>query len=452
MSSGRYRAYPQYKDSGIEWVGPMPASWTVKPLFAAAKNVCVKNADGAETNVLSLSYGSIVRRDIEDNFGLLPESFDTYQLVSTADIILRLTDLQNDKRSLRVGLAKENGIITSAYLKLTAEQSQLDSGYLYRLLHSYDTTKVFYGMGGGLRQSMKFDDMRRLEILLPPLPEQTQIAKFLDHETAEIDRLIEKQEALIRLLKEKRQAVISHVVTKGLNPDAPLKDSGVEWLGQVPAHWRCVRLKHAIEYGSSISYGIVQPGIPLDDGVPFVQTSNMSSGTFQLDELQKTTSHIARNYPRSELVGGEVILGIRASIGAAFVVPDFLKGYNISRGVARIVPAEGLISEYLVAFFRSDAVNLYWALGKQGSTFSEVSIDTVREIFVPIPPRDEQTEICECVVKRLSILDRLVNLAERESALLYERRAALISAAVTGKVDVRHWQSPKPAPSEASAA
>jgi type I restriction enzyme S subunit len=147
-----------------------------------------------------------------------------------------LTDLQNDKRSLRVGLACEKGIITSAYLKLTAKKKFLDR-YLYRLLHSYDTTKVFYGMGGGLRQSMKFEEMRRLQMLCPSLDEQKQIADFLDHETAKIDALIEKQQRLIELLKEKRQAVISHAVTKGLNPNAPLKDSGVEWLGEVPAHW-----------------------------------------------------------------------------------------------------------------------------------------------------------------------------------------------------------------------
>lgn len=116
---------------------------------------------GLEDNVLSLSYGNIIRRNVEDNFGLMPESFNTYQIVKSGDVILRLTDLQNDKRSLRVGLAKEGGIITSAYLSLRGK-SDVDPSYLYQLLHSYDTTKVFYGMSGGLRQSMKFEDFRRL--------------------------------------------------------------------------------------------------------------------------------------------------------------------------------------------------------------------------------------------------------------------------------------------------
>ena len=204
-----------------------------------------KNLKGLEGNILSLSYGSIVRRNVEDNSGLLPESFNTYQIVDYGDIILRLTDLQNDKRSLRVGLVKETGIITSAYMKLSAIKT-INPFFAYRLLHSYDTAKVFYNMGGGLRQSMKFEDFRRLPILLPSLQEQKEIADFLEHETAKIDTLIAKQERLIELLKEKRQAVISHAVTKGLDPTVPMKESGVEWLGEVPAHWIINQLKFKV--------------------------------------------------------------------------------------------------------------------------------------------------------------------------------------------------------------
>jgi type I restriction enzyme S subunit len=291
-------------------------------------------------------------------------------------------------------------------------------------------------------QNIAKDDYLAIHITHPASRhEQEKIAAFLDHETAKIDALIEKQQRLIELLKEKRQAVISHAVTKGLNPKAPMKDSGVEWLGEVPAHWVVCRLKQAIKSGSSISYGIVQPGEPLDDGIPFVQTTNMSKGTFDIDDLQKTTEEIANSYPRSKLVGGEVILGIRASIGAAFVVPEKLKGANLSRGVARIIPNENLRSEYLVLFFGTGSVSRYWDLSKQGSTFSEVSIETVREISLLIPPKFEQVEIDSFVKIKLSKIDGILDKAERKTALLKERRTALISAAVTGKIDVRDWQA-----------
>ncbi|MDK1198829.1 restriction endonuclease subunit S [Cronobacter dublinensis] len=200
------------KDSGIEWIDSIPSDWEVRPTFALCDASTQKNIDGAENNVLSLSYGNIILRDVETNFGLLPESFNTYQVISCGDVILRLTDLQNDKKSLRVGLAKQKGIITSAYLKLKA-RSDVNPNYLYRLLHAYDTTKVFYGMGGGLRQSMKFEDIRRLPLLLPPYEEQIKISVFLDLETAKIDSLIEKQQQQITLLQERRIALISAAVT-----------------------------------------------------------------------------------------------------------------------------------------------------------------------------------------------------------------------------------------------
>ena len=268
----KYQLYPEYKDSGVEWVGDMPRHWQSKPAFAVVMDECIKNSDGAESNVLSLSYGNIVERDVETNFGLLPESFNTYQIVNPGDIILRLTDLQNDKRSLRVGRSTLQGIITSAYLKLSCS-GELNDRYAYRLLHSYDTTKVFYGMGGGLRQSMKFEDFRRLPFLVPPLEEQRTIAAFLDYETARIDQLIAKQQQLIELLKEKRQAVISHAVTKGLNPNAPMKDSGVEWLGQVPEHWVVKRLRHL---GKVIGGYAFKSSDFTELGYPVIKISNVS--------------------------------------------------------------------------------------------------------------------------------------------------------------------------------
>lgn len=200
------------KDSGVEWLEEIPSSWKVTPTYSVCKSTTFKNYNGLETNILSLSYGKIIRRNVESNFGLLPESFDTYQIINKGDIILRLTDLQNDKNSLRVGLVKERGIITSAYLKIVSA-SCLISSYLYYLLYSYDITKVFYGMGGGLRQSMKFEDFRRLPLLIPTKEEQSAIVKHLDQLTAKIDTLIEKQLQQIELLKERRTALISAAVT-----------------------------------------------------------------------------------------------------------------------------------------------------------------------------------------------------------------------------------------------
>ena len=290
---------------------------------------------------------------------------------------------------------------------------------------------------GSAQRVLNMSTLSAYRIAFPPVHEQAAIAAFLDRETRKIDALVAEQERLMALLKEKRQAVISQAVTKGLNPNARMKHSGVEWLGEVPKHWTTQPLKRLIADGSSISYGIVQPGEPQDVGVPFVQTTNMSSGTFVVEDLQRTTQQIAAAYPRSRLVGGEVILGIRASIGAAYVVPSRLAGANLSRGVARIDCGRNVDPAYLVSYLRSDSVAEYWALAKQGSTFNEVSIETVRDLVVPVPPIGEQHKIAAAVDVRDWGFAALVEEATHAITLLKERRAALISAAVTGKIDVR---------------
>ena len=365
-----YRTYSETKGSGIEWVGDVPTSWSALPLFAVTMAESIKNEDGKESNVLSLSYGNIIRRDVEKNFGLLPESFNTYQLVSAGDVILRLTDLQNDKRSLRVGRARERGIITSAYLKLRARSERMDSRYLHRLLHSYDTTKVFYGMGGGLRQSMKFDDMRRLPLLVPSLGEQRKIADFLDYETARIDTLIEKQQRLIELLKEKRQAVISHAVTKGLNPDAPMRDSGIEWLGEVPAHWELPKL---VQKTSRIGDGLHStPQYEDGTGYYFVNGNNLVSGKIELGET-------AREVPESEfkrhfiaLDESTVLLSINGTIGkvARYRGEDVILG----KSAAFINCLDEIWPNYLMAYFQSSHAKHYFDLEVTGTTIFNLSL------------------------------------------------------------------------------
>jgi len=200
------------KDSGIEWIERIPGSWRVCPLFTVAREKEKRNYGNQVQNVLSLSYGKIIDKDVSDNFGLLPESFETYQIVSKGNIILRLTDLQNDKRSLRVGLVRHQGIITSAYICLDFYRD-IDPSYAFYLLHAYDITKVFYGLGGGVRQTMKFEDLKWLPILMPSTAEQQVIASFLDRETAKIDALVSRIREVIVHLREYRTALISAAVT-----------------------------------------------------------------------------------------------------------------------------------------------------------------------------------------------------------------------------------------------
>lgn len=443
-----YKPYPAYKDSGVEWVGSIPQNWGVKPLFSTTISKAVKNSKGSENNVLSLSYGNIVRRDVETNFGLLPESFNTYQIVNPGDIILRLTDLQNDKRSLRVGRASEKGIITSAYLKLSAKKAQLEDLFLYRLLHSYDTTKVFYGMGGGLRQSMKFEDMKRLPLLIPPLEEQTQIANFLDHETARIDTLIAKQQTLIALLKEKRQAVISHAVTKGLNPDVEMKDSGVEWLGEVPAHWDVVQIRRVLikmEQGKSPEC-MNEPAADNQWGV--LKTSCVNNAVFDLNQNKALPPHI-KPFPEYEVKTGDLLMS-RASgsvnlIGSVALVENTPSKILLSDKIFRLYLSNIIENRYfsllMTSFYMRECIKQSIS-GAEGMA-NNITKSSIMAFKIPLPPKSEQLTINNYLVSKISKIDNLITRGQQQKLLLKERRTALISAAVTGKIDLRDWQAPQ---------
>lgn len=199
------------KDSGIEWIGEIPSHWEVKRISDVAVQQKIPNFGLKEKNLLSLSYGKLKRKDIETSTGLLPESFETYQIVNEGNIVLRLTDLQNDWTSLRVGLARERGIITSAYLCLRFSKA-IHPAFAYYLLHVYDLSKIFYWLGNGLRSTMKFDDIKALPFVIPPFDEQKAIAQYLDDKTALIERSIDTINSEIEILKELKKSLANDFV------------------------------------------------------------------------------------------------------------------------------------------------------------------------------------------------------------------------------------------------
>ena len=200
------------KDSGIEWIGSIPEHWEIRKLSRLFKERKCKNTGMKEHNVLSLSYGKIKKRDIENNMGLLPESFETYNIVIPGNIVLRLTDLQNDHRSLRTGLVKEVGIITSAYVTMERIMD-IDEDYYHKLLHTFDIMKGFYNMGDGVRQSLKFNELNKLLLPQPPLSEQKEIAEYLDKKCNQIDEAIKQKEETISKLEEYKKSLIFECVT-----------------------------------------------------------------------------------------------------------------------------------------------------------------------------------------------------------------------------------------------
>lgn len=436
-----FPAYSVYKDSGVEWLGEVPAHWEEKPFFSLISERSISNSGMKQDNLLSLSYGRIINKDINALDGLLPASFETYQVVYPGDIVFRLTDLQNDKRSLRSAIVHEVGIITSAYLAGACRKILPE--FANHLFRAYDLLKVFYSMGGGLRQSMKYSDMKWLPILLPDEQEQTQIARFLDHETTRIDALIDEQQRLIELLNEKRQTVISRAVTKGLDPKVRMKDSGVEWLGEVPAHWEVKPLRYVstmIDGDRSSNYP--SEGDLVDEGIPFVSSKNIVGYKFTDKNLNYITLGKFNSLGRGKLSDGDLVITVRGTIGHVAVFDSAVIGSKtgfINAQMMIIRPRAGL-TEYIRLCSESSFWQKQLDVAAYGSTVKQLSNSIVGGLIIALPPRSEIPALVSKVRELESKFETMISEALMGISLLQERRSALISAAVTGKIDVRGWK------------
>ena len=430
----------EIKDSGIPWIGEIPKEWQVNMLSSLFDEHKQKNKDLAETNLLSLSYGKIVRKDINTKEGLLPESFDGYNIISRGDIVFRLTDLQNDKRSLRTGLCLEKGIITSAYVTIR-ERKPLNSSYFHYLLHSYDLCKVFYGMGDGVRQGMNYSDLRKLLVLHPTLAEQQRIAEFLDRKCAEVDEMIGLQEQIIEELKAYKQSVITEAVTKGLNPDAPMRDSGIEWIGQIPAHWETHPFKAF--YKTTKGLNITKENL-VESGMPVISYGQIHS---KLNSGVRVDEALIRFVPEEYLTTNPECLSKQHDLffadtsedreGAGNVVyididTPIFAGYHTI--IAR--PSEKVQSKYFAYLTQTDAWRCQLRSRVSGVKVFSISQKFINQTSVIIPPISEQQAIADYLDEKCADIDSLIQTKQSKIDSLKEYKKSIIYEYVTGKREV----------------
>lgn len=434
------RKYAAMRPSDIPWLREIPEHWKVSPMRAVALPKQVRNTGMIESNLLSLSYGRIVRKDITTSDGLLPESFETYQIVDRDDVVFRFTDLQNDKRSLRSALVAERGIITSAYVAVRPKD--VEPRFFAYVMRAWDLSKVFYGLGGGVRQSLKFADVARLPVLLPSPGEQRAIADFLDRETAQIDTLIAKQQRLIATLRERRTAVVSAVVRRGTRSDVPAIDSGVSWLGEIPAHWEVKRLKYSV---ASVVPG-VWGGEPMGDenDIRCVRVADFDRQALRVNaEVPTVRSVPAADRQLRGLRPGDLLLEKSGGtalnpVGVVVMYEGPAEQAVCANFIARIRTVDGQDPRYwLYAHSASYATRMTQRSVKQTTGIQNLDQTSYFDERFPFPPLQEQREIAAYLDAQTSRIDTLIQKSERLIELSQERRAALITAAVTGQIDVR---------------
>jgi len=424
------KPYPALKPSGVPWLGEVPEHWDLSPAFGAFVPVKESNAGMKERQVLSLSYGRIIVKPEEKLRGLVPASFETYQVVDPGDVIVRTTDLQNDRTSLRIGQVEDRGIITSAYLALRP-LAGLNAKFGSRLLSVWDAGKAIYAYGSGLRQSLKFSDFKRMLIPIPPLDEQEAIVRFLDWVDARIGRAVGLKEREIALLEEQKQAIITEAVTRGLDKSVALKPSGVPWLGEVPEHWevgrvdRCMRsMRESVEPRAMVGQPVFHFSIPL---VQLTGSGAVEEGG-HIDSGKLRIRHrvllVSRLNPRKATVTiAEPARGILTVCSTEFLQ---LEALSCSLGFMEYY--------FLAASVREE---LSGRVESATKSHQRVSPSDITKLPSLQPPLEEQEAIVRFLDVETARVDRAGDRLRREIDLLGEYRTRLISDVVTGKLDVR---------------
>ena len=340
------------------------------------------------------------------------------------------------KAIARIETTDANFIVSTGFAVIRPRE--LDGGFAAYVLSSpYFVDRVVAHSVGVSYPAINAGELACLDIAFPPIPEQRAIVAFLDRETTKIDALVSKKERLIKLLQEKCTALITHAINKGLDPDAPMKDSCVEWLEKIPAHWEVKRLWRLTPDNRRIMYGIVLPGSHVEDGVPIVKGGDVSPERLRLNLLSRTAKEIECRYARSRLQAGDLVYAIRGSIGDVAMVPGELEGANLTQDAARVAYSEECTGLWLLHLLKSYVTFAQLDAGALGATIRGINIRDLKRVLIPIPPGSEQQAIANYIQGETVKLDTLIDKVSEAIERLRELSIALISAAVSGRIDVR---------------
>lgn len=417
--------YEVYKDSGVEWLGDIPASWSLlanKHIFRLKKKQVGKRS--SEYDLLSLTLRGVIKRDMENPEGKFPAEFDTYQEVRCGDFIFCLFDVEETPRT--VGLSPFNGMITGAYTVFELNDN-FDNRFLYYFYMNLDAKKMLKPLYRGLRNTIPKDSFLSFKTFVPPHEQQTRIANFLDKKTALIDEAISIKEQQISLLKERKQIIIQQAVTQGLDPNVPMKDSGVDWIGKIPAHWEVKRLKYVtkilkriIGYEGPDVLSITQKGIKVKDIESGEGQLAMDYSKYQIVRV----GDFAMNH--MDLLTGYVDISQFEGV----VSPDyrvFINTYN------------GLRDDFLLSIFQLGyQQKIFYRYGQGVSLLGRwrFPADNFNNFFIPVPPIEEQAEIVQSVQREWLKLDNAIELLISQIEKLKEYKTTLINSAVTGKIKI----------------
>jgi type I restriction enzyme, S subunit len=438
MNEIKIEKYSSYKDSGAKWLGDVPSHWNTlsnKYIFKIKKNQVGKKSK--DYVLLSLTLNGVIKRDMDNPQGKFPAEFDTYQEVKKGDFIFCLFDVEETPRC--VGLSDFDGMITGAYTVMESNNN-FDKNYLYYFYFNLDSDKRLKPLYTGLRNTISKENFFSLKSFIPLKEEQTAIAAFLDRKTALIDQAVDIKKKQIELLKERRQILIHKAVTRGLNPNAKLKDSGVEWIGQIPEGWEVKKLKYCLI--NKLKYGANESGVEYNAILPrYVRITD-----FGQDGKLSEDNKLSLSWSQGEdylLKDGDILFARSgATVGKTY---QFRKSMSVEGNycfAGYLIKAESnhelILSDFLYLYTNSNLFNNW----KEGifnkATIENIGADKYSQLMVVIQPLIEQKEILEKFKIDNEKITNAISLKQQEIEKLKEYKATLINSAVTGKIKINN--------------
>ena len=415
----KLQKYDSYKDSGVEWIGNVPEHWNVvkiKYLMNEKKKTYDMNL-----NCGSISFGKVIYKDDEK----IPLSTKkAYQVVEKGNFLVNPLNLNYDLKSLRIALSDLNVVVSSGYIVLDILRD-INKPYLNYLLHRFDVA-FMKTLGAGVRQTLNYTDISECELIEPPIEEQQKIASFLDTKT----------EQLIELLKERKQIVINEAVIKGIDKTVTMKDSGVEWIGDIPEHWEVKKLKYVVKKIGDIDHNMPTS---VSSGKPYLMTGDIlekASLINFLDCKQISEKDFLKLSQKIKPVIGDLIFARYATIGTVCYV-DIEKDFLVSYSCVTIKPnKEKIIGKYLFYFFKSNIFTKEVSIYINSNTQGNIGIDSLYKTRLVLPQLQKQQQIVEYIENQTLKIDNAIDLQQKQIDKLKEYKTSLIDSVVTGKVRV----------------
>lgn len=429
----------EMKDSGVAWIGVIPQDWEIvrtKSLYCSAKEIAGDRADDFER--LALTLNGVIKRSKEDSVGLQPEKFSGYQILKKGELVFKLIDLENVATS-RVGLSPYTGIVSPAYIVLSKQSRAKDLVVRYSMYHflSMWQREIFNQMGdNGVRSSLNAKELLNIPHPFPSIYEQKRIVTFLDAQCAKIDAVLEKTRASIEEYKKLKQAVITQAVTKGVRGDRPMKDSGIEWIGEIPVEWEIRKIFRAIDKVGDIDHYMPDS---VDDGIPYLMTGDLQEKLSDVN-LKRCKKVSFQDYEmlssKIRVSKGDVIFARYATIGTVCFV-DTEDNILVSYACLIIKPNSSLLyGEFLFYYLKSTAFLEEIKQYIKANTQANVGLDSVSKAKIALPSVHEQQKIVEYLRDKCKKIDALIAKKQQYLTEIENYKKSLIYEYVTGKKEV----------------